>query len=257
LLAAQTTDPQLNHGLALSHDGRTLYASNPHQVMAWGYNASSGSVYTSPEVIVSGMWNAMHSTRTVFVTSAGDLLVSRGSAANADPVALNMTSGHCQIRAFSSTANNQSYTSGKVVGWGLRNSVGIAEHPDTGIWSVENSVDNLQRDGVDVHNDNPAEELNYHGNVSSPRGSNHGYPLCYTLWGTQDFPNLGNLTTGDQFAATGAEGAGLSGTVSDSLCNALFTPPVLSFQAHTAPLDIVFDSSGENAYVSFHGSCKS
>lgn len=52
---------------------------------------------------------------------------------------------------------------GELVGWGLRNSVGIAmdpRRPDL-LWQVENSADNIESATYgDVHDDNPAEELN-------------------------------------------------------------------------------------------------
>jgi hypothetical protein len=69
---------------------------------------------------------------------------------------------------------------GRVLGWGLRNDVGVAEEPLTGgIYSVENSMDDISRDGVDVHTDNPGEELNYFGSLSDPvpaQPPNYGYP---------------------------------------------------------------------------------
>lgn len=202
------------------------------------------------------MDNAMHKSRTLFLTSGGDLLVSRGSAANADVLAREQSSGHCQIRSFDVSKDRTNYTAGTVVGWGLRNSVGVGEHPNKGIWSVENSVDNLQRQGVDIHNTNPGEELNFHGSVGNYTGENFGYPMCYTLWGTDNFPNLGNLKTGDNFAVEIAEDTNIA-PLTDEQCNSNATRPVLPLPAHTAPLDIVFDEKGEYAYVSLHGSWNS
>lgn len=40
----------------------------------------------------------------------------------------------------------------------------------------------------------------------------------------------------------------------DARCASESVPPRLSFQAHSAPIDAVFDAQGENLYVSFHGS---
>jgi glucose/arabinose dehydrogenase len=73
---------------------------------------------------------------------------------------------------------------GIVLGWGLRNSVGLAANPsDGGIWSVENSADQIQRGGYDIHKDDPGEELNYHGNLSDvgERGPNYGYVCSHIL----------------------------------------------------------------------------
>jgi glucose/arabinose dehydrogenase len=117
-----------------------------------------------------------HTTRTLLLSQKvpGTLLISRGSTENIDLEAATLSSGHSQIRAFDlNNLTNNAYdydTDGLRIGWGLRNSVGVAEHPTTGgLYSVENSVDQMMRDGVDIHQDNPGEEMNFHGTpVVSP-----------------------------------------------------------------------------------------
>lgn len=42
-------------------------------------------------------------------------------------------------------------------------------------------------------------------------------------------------------------------TINDTFC-AEQTPPRLTFQAHMAPLDIKFNNSASEAWVTFHGS---
>ena len=115
------------------------------------------------------MYNEDHSTRTLLVPQKVDdiLLVSRGSNSNVDLMAESLDSGHSQIKAFdvqNVTDTGYDFASeGLRLGWGLRNSVGVAEHPDTGgIYSVENSVDQIMREGEDVHQDNPREEMVRH-----------------------------------------------------------------------------------------------
>ena len=211
-----------------------------------------------------------HTTRTLLLSRSrpGILLVSRGSDSNEDLETERVDSGRSQIRSFNISRlggeddGPYDYLDGDVWGWGLRNPVGTAEDPvHGGIWSVENSVDQLRRDGRDIHTDNPGEELNFHGFIDGSVGdgsvlrgtgeeNNYGYPLCYALWSTDDFPNLGNLSTGDQFAA------GQADNVTDESCNEDYIAPVLTFQAHTAPLDIKFTDDGSEAFISFHGSCK-
>lgn len=112
------------------------------------------------------MANNDHATRTLLLSQKVPelLLISRGSTSNVDIEAASLSSGRSQIRAFNMTnMTNDAYdytTDGMRLGWGLRNSVGIAEHPDTGgIYSVENSVDQIMREGKDVHQDNPGEEM--------------------------------------------------------------------------------------------------
>lgn len=258
---------QLNHGLALSGDGKTVYVSSAESVFAFAYDSQAVRVDLSSNVtLVTNMSNSDHTTRTLLVSKKqpGTLLVSRGSSSNEDDDARDINSGHSQIRSFNITRigpgdSPYNFLDGNLIGWGLRNSVGVAEHPSNGgIWSVENSVDQLQRQGQDIHQNNPGEELNYHGVLGSVLGSsdnqggNYGYPDCYTLWSTAGFPDLGDLQVGDQFADDDAPS-----NVTDASCNTDYIPPRIAFQAHSAPLDIKFSPNASEAFVTFHGSCKS
>lgn len=211
------------------------------------------------KTIVAGMNTDDHTTRTLLMSQKVDgmLLISRGSTSNIDPAAEMLSSGHSQIKAFNLTnitADGYSFdTDGLRLGWGLRNSVGVAEHPITGgIYSVENSVDQATRDGQDVHEDNPGEEMNFHGFLNgteySAQGSNYGYPYCFAAWAPSDLPYSSNLTVGSQFAI-----GDMNNTINDTYC-AEQTPPRLTFEAHMAPLDIAFNNSGNDSWVTFHGS---
>jgi glucose/arabinose dehydrogenase len=205
------------------------------------------------------MSNDDHTTRTLLMSSKeqGILVVSRGSNSNIDVEAEGITTGHSQIKAFN--VSNITYTSqpydfqssGRLLGWGLRNSVGVAEEPLTGgIYSVENGADELVRDGVDIHLNNPGEEMNYHGFLNSStenQGGNYGYPYCFALWNTT-IPDLGTMTIGSQFTLE------QNSTINDSFCAEERVPPRLTFQAHMAPLDIKFLPNGSEAFVTFHGS---
>lgn len=144
-----------------------------------------------------------------------------------------------------------------VLGWGARNEVGIAEHPNTGgIWGVENSADQITRDGVDVSNNNPGEELNFfgylNGTPSANQGSNFGYPWCLSVWNKTELPNNGNLTIGEQFAFDQASTLDNQNRT-DQYCSEQTTARLV-FQAHMAPLDIKFNNSATEAWISFHGS---
>lgn len=251
-------DERLNHGIELSPSGRTLYASSRESVWAWDYDPSTASVSNRREIITN-MTNTDHVSRTLFLSPSHPdlLLVSRGSASNIDPLSIPLENGISQIRAFNisnltSTSPPYSYPSqGLLIGSGLRNSVGIAEHPITGgVFSVENNIDQTTRLGTDIHNENPGEELNFHGflNGSLPENRHHGYPFCFPLYNRTDFPDLNTLTTGDQFSLN------QTAELNDETCAREYVPPRLTFKAHMAPLDIKFNSEGTRAYVSFHGS---
>jgi glucose/arabinose dehydrogenase len=254
--------PKLNHGLALSTDGKTLYASTVEAVFAWDYDASSGKVSGDNRTLINNMSNNDIVTRTLLVSQKepGMLVVSRGGAGDDDLTAATVLgSGLSQIRAFNLanlTSDSKPYdfdNSGRVLGWGLRNSVGVAEHPVTGgIYSVENSIDGVTRNGTDIHENNPGEELNFHGylngSTAGNQGKNYGYPKCFAVWDPQEIPENAGLTVGTQFAMTE------NSTMTDETCASDYVPPRLTFPAHQAPLDIKFNADGSEAYVSFHGS---
>ena len=245
--------------MALSQDGRTLYASTREAAYSWDYDPEQSSVSGTGRTLVDGMNGSSHTTRTLLMSQKepGMLLISRGSADNIDLEAASLESAHCQIRAFNVTnVTSEPYdyaTDGLRIGWGLRNSVGVVEHPDTGgIYSVENSVDELMREGEDIHEDSPGEEMNFHGYLNGTeyalQGSNYGYPYCFAAWLPSSIPDNENLTVGSQFAM-----GNQNSTINDTYC-AEQTPPRLTFQAHMAPLDIKFNNSATEAWVTFHGS---
>jgi len=176
-----------------------------------------------------------------------------------DVGAQELESGRSQIKAFNITelGEGESYdytTQGLRLGWGLRNSVGVAEHPQTGgIWSVENSVDNAERLGELIKENNPGEELNFHGYLNGTeyagQGENYGYPLCYATWDREEIPDNEGIQTGTQFAIGTP-----NNTVNDDFCQNNRIAPRLTFPAHWAPLDIKFTREGDMAYVTSRGS---
>ncbi|KAG8531394.1 uncharacterized protein KY384_003023 [Bacidia gigantensis] len=248
-------DASFNHGLALSADGRTIYASSSEAAFSWPYDPANAIIGADATTLVRGMDNTDHNTRTLLISPSApnNLVVSRGSNANIDPGAADVTAGRSQIKAFDltklPTGGYDFITDGLRLGWGLRNSVGVAEHPVThGIYSVENSVDEFDRDGVDVHQDNPGEEMNFHGtildNAFKNQGGSYGYPNCFAAWLVSALPNNEGLVTGSPFS---------NSSKYDYLCEGTIAP-VMTFGAHKAPLDIKFNNSGTEGWVSFHGS---
>jgi glucose/arabinose dehydrogenase len=244
-----------NHGIALSADGKTLFVSNLQSVTAYSYDAEAGTVGTG-KVVVNGLGNnGPHPTRTILVSKSSPdmLLVARGSNANVDTATTAASSGRCMIRSFSISKIMQSpatyTTDGELVGWGLRNIVGMGEDPVYGgVWSVENSMDDIRLNSKDVHNENPAEKLNYHGVLNDTsnkfKGANFGYPSCVAAWDT-GLLGVSSLSVGSLFSPDSVPKA--------SDC-ASRTPARIVFPSHTAPLDIKFTPDGSTAYISFHGS---
>lgn len=201
-----------------------------------------------------------HISRTIMMSTKapGLLLVSRGSMANVDPLTLDPNTGISTIKAFNvSNVTSEAYShprDGLLLGWGLRNSVGVAEDPVTGaVYSVENSVDDIERSGQTINENNPGEELNFHGylngTASEVTGKNFGYPTCFAAWNVSEIPDNNGLQTGSQFAI-GTQNA----TVNDTSCRENYIAPRITFAAHMAPLDIKFNTNGTGAWVSMHGS---
>lgn len=251
-------DTTLNHGIEISSNGTTLYASSPEAVYSWDYSPMSQSNTSAPRTLVANMTTSDHTTRTLLLSqhAPGLLVVTRGSTSNLDVEAEDLGTGHSQVKAFNLTNQTGPYdfnTDGLLLGWGLRNDVGVDEDPITGgIYTVENSVDEMMRQGQDIHQNNPGEELNFLGylnGTSSPnQGRNFGYPECFAAWNVSGIPNFSG-TVGQQFAI-----GDLNSTVNDTTCDeANRQAPRLTFQAHMAPLDVLFNAAGTAAWITFHG----
>ncbi|KAK7193495.1 nhl repeat-containing protein [Paraphaeosphaeria sporulosa] len=247
-------DSSLNHGIALSANGKKLFASSKSTVYSWDYDGSTGTV-SNKKTVITGMSTSGHAmtARTLLVPKSQPniLLVQVGSNGNLDTGAAQPSSGRSQIRIFKLAdidAGPKAYTTGEILGYGIRNNVGIAEDPHGGIFSVNNGMDDMTVSGKDVHNTNPCEELNYHGRIndtsSAERGKSYGYPTCHSIFDPSVLPSPFNT----QFKV----GDTITNGASSAACTRV--APKLCFPAHTAPLDLKFNAAGSAAYVTFHGS---
>ena len=132
-----------------------------------------------------------------------------GPFTNIDPTARDPSSGRSQIRRFALTPNNptQSFFSGQLVAFGIRNPAGFAfspTFPSKTLYVVENgaSIDNTTGLTSTFVNDNPADELE---SVDLTRGSvSYGFPDCTTLWNPNadpvGDPQFTSLPVGAQFS---------------------------------------------------------
>lgn len=251
------TQRNLNHGMTLSHDGKKLYASSATSVFSWDYDASAMSVSANSTIIVTGMDSRGHVTRTLAIPPKHSdlLLVSHGSNDNFDYASGDIKTGRSCVKVFNTTSipkDGYNYaTGGYQMGYGLRNEVGLAFDGDGMLWGVENSSDELHRTingvPVDIHIDNPADEINYLGDPSKENTDWYGYPTCYTC-GAPDAITDRKFSVGDQFVLEP------NATFSDDTCKGRSRPAKLTLPAHSAPLDAKFDKSFTNIYVTIHGS---
>ncbi|CAB9515721.1 Inherit from COG: Dehydrogenase [Seminavis robusta] len=229
---------RLNHGLAIHGD--YVYASSDVHVYRWKINNGSDFliVVESQELVIDninadGMGGAPHghTTRTLAFDDQGRLYVSVGSNANVDP-----DSYRSRIRRFTldSVELPIDFQVGEVFADGLRNEVGLAFDRHGDLWGVENSADKLVRDdiGGDIHEDNPAEELNRF--KEEDKGKHWGYPQCWTefLVPPPHGEGQGTIWAWPSFLEAGA--------ISDEACRADTIPPVVALQGHSAPLGITF-----------------
>ncbi|KAI1308861.1 hypothetical protein F5Y03DRAFT_404664 [Xylaria venustula] len=240
---------QLNHGLALTPDSKTLYASGERTVWSWTYDPVARTV-SNQKTVVTGIDSGIHSTRNLLVVKSqpNQVLVQVGSNANLDMQAAQASTGRAIIKIFDMSAvpaSGYDYkTAGQVFAYGLRNEIGFIQDPAGIVWGVENSGDDFRLNNQDIHTDNPAEKLNNLGDPLTARNVWYGYPTCFTVWSP-----INGLKTGSQFML--AAGNGVS---SDADCASKSKGPRLSFQAHSAPIWNAFDANATNMYVTFHGS---
>jgi hypothetical protein len=139
-----------------------------------------------------------------------------------------------------------------------------------GIWSNENGPDNLCRDGKDIHEAHPGEEVNFHGYLNGTAykgfGANYGFPKCTSVWQTSGMPRASNLRIGKQFLLYEGRGPGLwpmgntcgpapaaITAAGDASCDQ-YMPPKLTLPPHWAPIDFKFNTKGTVASMTSRGS---
>ena len=170
------------------------------------------------EVVVSGLPTSGHFTKTVAFGPDGMMYVSIGSSCN---VCEESDPKRATVMRY-----NPDGSGGTIFSSGLRNSVALAFHPETGeLWAANNGRDRI---GDDL----PPEEINI-----LAEGKHYGWPYCY---------GDGNMNP---------EYSNEKSKCDDTL------PPVFDMQAHSAPLGMRFYSGTEfpteyrgDLFIAFHGS---
>ncbi|KAK7976861.1 PI-PLC X domain-containing protein 1 [Apiospora arundinis] len=250
-------DKQLNHGIYFSPDGLTLYASTSFNVYRWAYDPATGQLGNERTTLVTNMSTSGHTTRTLIVhpSKPNLLVVSVGSDGNFDMPSVDPAVGRAIVKVFDiSTVPKGGYIyadDGWSAGHGLRNEVGLSFDKNEELWGVENSGDDLERiingTTTDIHQNNPAEKLNYLGDISKPNPNWYGYPTCWTVGEPAEIKDA-SFQIGDQIIQAP------NSTFDDSTCAKMVTPPAMTFESHQAPLDSKFDADSKNLYVALHGS---
>jgi len=191
----------------------------------------------APEIVIRSIPSGGHNTRTIeFDPKDGGLFLSVGSAGNVDATSARSRVVKCLQNFNAVPAGGYDWLTCQVFADGTRNEVGIRIDSKGRLWGVENGCDNLQRAdlGGDIHNDNPAEELNLFDTAGF-----YGYPYCWTEYNLSasvgDGP--GTQWLHPQFSN--------NPNYSDAWCKntSNVIKPVYSLPAHTAPLDLIFHES--------------
>jgi glucose/arabinose dehydrogenase len=151
--APVTVRSGLNNPHGFHFRGDTLYVAEEHQVVRYASAASSA------EVLVSGIPTGGHDSRTL--AFRGDTMyLSVGSSCN---ICTESNARRAAVTSFRLDGSvEQSYAQG------LRNSVGLAVHPQTGeIWATNNDRDNI---GDEI----PPDRVNI-----LQKDGFYGWPNCY------------------------------------------------------------------------------
>ncbi|KAF2827652.1 soluble quino protein glucose dehydrogenase [Ophiobolus disseminans] len=232
------SDATVNHGIALSSDSKRL----------WDYDGTNGTV-SKKKILVYGMkLGGYHLSRTLLIPKGRPdlLLARRGSQDNIDNAAGQIGTARSQIRVFKIADIEKGaveYSTGEVLAWGIRNTVGVGEDSKGGIWAVENGMDDMSRNGKDIHNTQPLRGVKF-PRFHNPKFHKLPHHMGFRLPVLPAQHRACNRLRCKVIANATAEFSACSSRV----------PPKLCFPAHIAPLDIKFNPNGSAAYVSFHGS---
>ena len=220
ILLQNRTNP---HGLALLCDEEcTLYLAQERGIYSFNYNPDT-YILTNEKKLIDLPPGERHTTRTLEQLSDTELLVSIGSSCD---VCREENALHGTVQIFNiETKTLNPYARG------LRNSVFMAKHPETGeIWATEMGRDFL---GDDL----PPDEINI-----LKEDGNFGWPIC--------FGNNVHDTVFDK-----------NTYIRNPCMHPLEIPSYIDIPAHSAPLGLDFlahdrwpQSMRDDLIVAFHGS---
>ena len=209
-----------------------------------------------PDTLVTELPTGGHGSRT-FVIDGSALLVDVGSRTNACQLADRQKESpgvtNCpelETRAgiwqFDVNRLKQTPADGQRIATGIRNAVAFTRHPTTGaLYAVQQGRDQFFQNWPQLYDakesaEGPAEEF-----LLVEKGKSYGWPFCY-YDRASDKKVLAPEYGGDK--------------KTQGQC-ANVTPPIGSFPAHWAPIDLMFysgsmfpDKYRGGAFISFHGS---
>jgi glucose/arabinose dehydrogenase len=234
-----------------------LYVAHPTKIERYKMTAGQLVPSGAPETIVHSLPpETQHSDKGIAFDDKGSLYINVGAPSNAcqNPDRKPMVKGqdpcplmdkHAGIWKFDENKQGQTQDDGGTrFATGLRQMPAITWH-DGALYIVMNNRDQLDIFWPDLFTakenaERPAEPM-----YRAVAGSNFGWPYCFFDYGQQKF--LLNPEYGGDGKTVGR-------------CSE-FTPPIASFPAHWAPVDVMFYSGKQfpghykdGAFIAFHGS---
>jgi len=202
------------HGLALAPDG-LVYVGERSKIFRFDPNNPEDS----KEYVITNLPEEGSHPLTHFVfDDKGDIYVNVGAPSDQclddDKKAIYpcVYEDEAAIRKYTRNSENQFDANFKVVAQGLRNSMGLAIHPETGdLYQAENNMDFDLEDG-------PKEEINL-----VIEGKHYGWPYCYE-----------NDKLNPKYKRTF-----FNRRIPKIDCSA-YEAPVETLPSHSAPLDMLF-----------------
>ncbi|EPS40349.1 hypothetical protein H072_5850 [Dactylellina haptotyla CBS 200.50] len=236
--------------------------------MSWDYDSRKFEVKGEPKILVKGMalTNPLAITRAMAIPQKYPnlLMVFRSSEGDNDTDASSISTGRSMIKVFDLAQVPQGgydyATAGTVFAYGVRDSVDFTEDRFNNFWNVDNGADVITRYGTSIGFDNPADEINFLGELcptqKSEQAQNYGFPTCHGVWNSSALANNSlELQVGQTFTI-------YPDILSDRECQTETVPPRLSIFPHSAPLGMRFynphhptlgDELVDSAFIAYHG----
>jgi glucose/arabinose dehydrogenase len=258
-----TTGGDNGNNAHVDEEGGFLYAGDSDGVVRLAYSADMDELGAREDVVVGQPSSGTHTFHTVHVYD-GWLYVHSGSENNAvAPMSPEYDTNRSVLKRFRLAdfvpGSPFEWSSGEIVALGIRNMVGFTENARGRMYGVINGIDDLMYGGVDIHQDNPGDDI-----VFIEPGLQHGYPYCFTAAHVE--LASGMVAAGTQLvSATDPESPDpdFENPHDDAWCAANSEPPATFLVPHSAPLDIAFHDGVEGnlprewrngAFVALHGS---
>lgn len=196
--------PQL-HGMCLSPDGSKAWFATIKELFV--ADRKPDGTFGPLKRLISDLPDAgQHNNRTIAYGPDGMLYLSVGSTTNAENEQNPEAATILRIKPDGSDRT--------IFARGLRNTIGFAFHPQTNqLWGLDNDIDWLG-------DDEAPEELNL-----IEKGKNYGWPIVYGKGEINLHPEPPNDLSREEYAK-------------------LVTSPVLTYTAHSAPMQLLFYRGG-------------